>query len=941
MRNGDQAVQRHPVIMLGVFGVTLFVSATLLFLVQPMIGKMITPLLGGTPAVWNTCMVFFQGVLLAGYAYAHGTTAWLGVRRQALLHLGILVLPFLFFPLSVNAELMRGSEENPIPPLLLLLFVTVGVPFFVVSTSAPLLQKWFASTTHPAARDPYFLYGSSNLGSLLALVGYPFVYEYFVPLSGQRTLWVFGYAVLVLLVATCAVFLWLSPRVPTPVKSPPGPGDKQPDPVQAAAKPAQGESRQKAKGRRKTGSRDTVSDPSATSQPIATASAFSQKVTWARRGRWVLLAAVPSSLMLGVTTFMTTDIAAISWLWLPPLTLYLLSFIIVFARVPPLFHVVMVIIMPLLILTAVFLGGILGLNFNVLPMHMRILLHLAVLFVVALVCHGELARDRPNAQSLTEFFLWMSFGGVLGGVFNALLAPVLFVGNFEYPLALVVACMLLPSLGWDLNMGSWGVYADMGLGSVFATIGMALIGLRWWDDGRLPLTWVARESKGWFLLPCLLAVGLVLVQGYRARERRLACCFDLVLPFALCILVAGFMWGIASDTIEPSFVRLARKMEVEPSTLRYIVTFGVPAILCYTFVERSTRLGLGVAAILLASCVCRMDDETLLFQTRSFFGVLRVEVDGPCFRLVHGNTLHGQQFRADFNDSEYDVDEPIAYYSHSGPVGHLFNAYSPDAHNLSAVGGSAGPGATLTPRPGIRPNLGVIGLGTGTMAAYAEGGQHITFYDIDPAVRDISFTDHGWFTFVANARQRGVYVADLVLGDARLTLQRQQFTEDNKYGILIVDAFSSDAIPIHLINQDALRIYLDKLNDNGIIAFHISNRYLNLLPVLANLAEAEDLVGLYEKDKRDDEIWKTSTTWVVLARKSDDLERLPNEVSRDKQVGVRDWAEVRSVLRSACVLAAELPDPRWKDLRKERDPRVGVWTDDYSNLFSVFYWGGQ
>jgi hypothetical protein len=253
------------------------------------------------------------------------------------------------------------------------------------------------------------------------------------------------------------------------------------------------------------------------------------------------------------------------------------------------------------------------------------------------------------------------------------------------------------------------------------------------------------------------------------------------------------------------------------------------------------------------------------------------------------------------------------------------------------LGFGAGPMATMIPRPGVRPNLGIIGLGTGTMACYGEPGQQLTFFDIDPSVRDISFTTDKYFTYVQDARDHGVVVHDLVLGDARLTLQHQQLTESEKYGILMVDAFSSDAIPIHLINRNALKIFLSKTTDDGIVVYHISNRWLNLLPVLANIAEAEGMVGLYQQDAKDTAGLKTATTWVVLARKAEDLERITNEVSWNKQVGVQDWETVQPVLRAACVPAAEVR-PLWKDLRGRRDPKVGVWTDDYSNLLSVFRW---
>ncbi len=923
-------MQRYPVTMLVVFGLTMFVSASLLFLVQPMIGKLSTPLLGGTPAVWNTCMVFFQAALLAGYAYAHGTTRWLGARRQAVLHLAVLVVPFLFFPLSVHKELIRGDEENPVPALLLLLTVTVGVPFFVVSTTAPLLQKWFASTSHPAARDPYFLYGSSNLGSMAVLIGYPFIYEYFVPLSVQQTVWPIGFAVLVVLIGVCAVLLWLSPpQVATATPTTPDP--KPADAFQPSAEHRQSVSGQQGKGRRKVGKRDTFT----TAPPKAvapTSTPITQAITWPRRLRWVLLAAVPSSLMLGVTTYLTTDIAAISYLWLPPLTLYLLTFIIVFARVPPLVHRTMVIVLPLLVLLLTFM---MISDFRPTEIVYNIAIHLVTMFVVAMVCHGELARDRPTPRHLTEFFLWMSVGGVLGGLFNALVAPLIFFGNAEYSLALVAACLLLPSLGWDRGYGNWVLYADIGLAVFCSVIGLVLIGIRLLDH-HLDLNHsndVAAAS--WSLAALVAATGFVLVRFFRARERRPSHLFDLLLPVALMVLVIGMTWGFPSDTIKPRFIRMANLFDIEPLKLRAIITYGIPAILCYTFVERSTRFGLGLGAILLASLICNMTDTSLLFQTRSFYGVLRVEFDGPFIRLLHGTTLHGVQYRREFPEGELYYDYPFTYYDRAGPVGRLFDAYSyPQADALGAGLGSL---ATATRKLGIRPNLGVIGLGTGTMACYGEPGQHMTFYDIDPAVRDISFNNNSLFTYVQDARERGVVVEDLVLGDARLTMQRQRLTEDQKYGILIVDAFSSDAIPIHLINQEAIRVFLDKMNPNGIIAFHISNRHLDLLPVLANVAEAENLVGVYKQDSAEVENAKAATTWVLLARQPEHLERLPSELSWEQQTGMRDWNTLRPALRIVGSPAASL-QPYWKDLAGRRDPAVGVWSDDYSNLLSVFRW---
>ncbi|HEY4908259.1 MAG TPA: hypothetical protein VIJ73_02075, partial [Methylomirabilota bacterium] len=402
----------------------MFVGATLLFVVQPMVGKMILPLLGGTPAVWSTCMVFFQAALLAGYAYAHASTAWLGASpRQALLHLGILVIPLSVLPLAVNPHFLRGGDANPVLDVLLLLSVSVGLPFFVVSATAPLLQKWFSHTGHPAARDPYFLYAASNLGSMLALLGYPTLIEPRLHLRGeswmtQTRLWSVGYVALAALIALCAFVLWRRAAAPAPVASsdaPVGPELGRPAPVESSV-------------------------PSASSASTWAGSILAdQPPSMRRRLRWIVLAFVPSSLFIGATTYITTDVAAVPLLWVLPLAIYLLSFILTFGHWPDRLHRLVTRATLPVILTVLFL--------MVSAFKQRIwitmLWHFLLLLLVALACHGELARSRPSSRYLTEFYLLLSVGGVLGGLFNALIAPVVFRSLVEYPLVMVLAGVLL------------------------------------------------------------------------------------------------------------------------------------------------------------------------------------------------------------------------------------------------------------------------------------------------------------------------------------------------------------------------------------------------------------------------------------------------------------------------------------------------------------------
>ncbi|HYF64708.1 MAG TPA: hypothetical protein VD886_17920, partial [Herpetosiphonaceae bacterium] len=403
--------------MLPLYTLTIFVSALLLFAVQPMFARMALPLLGGAPAVWNTALVFYQAVLLGGYGYAHLLTSRLPPRRQVLVHLAVLALPLLALPIGIPAGWVPPSDRNPMIWLLGLLAVAVGLPFFAVSASSPLLQTWFSRTGHRAAADPYFLYAASNLGSMLALLSYPILIEPRIALGQQSWLWAVGFGGLVLLMAACGAALWRSVGRPAP--------------EQAA--------------------------PAAPSPPL----------TGLRRLRWVALAAIPSSLMVSVTTYLSTDLAAIPLLWVIPLAIYLLTFILVFATRPPVPHWLMVRAMPIVLLPLVVVLIVRATD----PLALLLPLHLGVFAVVTMVAHGELARDRPDPRHLTEFYLWVSLGGVIGGIFNALLAPLLFNSVAEYPITLVLACLLMPQIGTlpaALRHRRWDALLPLAAGLVMA-----------------------------------------------------------------------------------------------------------------------------------------------------------------------------------------------------------------------------------------------------------------------------------------------------------------------------------------------------------------------------------------------------------------------------------------------------------------------------------------
>jgi SAM-dependent methyltransferase len=769
-----------------VFAAALFVSAFLLFWVQPLAGKMLLPLLGGTPAVWNTCMLFFQALLLAGYAYALALTRWLSALAQGAVHLALLALAALALPVALNAAAGGGVPEGASPEwwLLKTLLVTVGPPFLVLSASAPLLQAWFSRTRAESASDPYYLYAASNAGSLFALLGFPLLLEPALTLGQQSRAWAYLYGALFCLFAACSVLT-----------------------LRRARRPA-----------------GMVEEKE--SENIFSAEPLSIK----RRLRWVLLAFVPSSLVLGVTTHVTTDLVAVPLLWVIPLALYLLSFVIVFARrrLIPLWLLARVVPGAAVLVALVYLSGATR------PAWFLILFHLAFLFAAALACHGQLADDRPAASHLTEFYLCLAVGGVLGGLFNAVVAPLAFDTVAEYPLVILLASYLRPA--YRKSRGT-------------------LLGLRLGAKRRDEGAAVGNEEAG------------EKVEG--DEEVRRLDWLDLLLPLVIGLLATAL-------------IVLTRRYELT-AVERAAITLGVPLFLLnHFFAPRPVRFALGLGAVMVAVLLFAEPGNHALHASRNFYGTHRVYADDndTIHWLEHGSTLHGKQY----TDTEHRC-EPVSYYHREGPLGSVFQ-------HVHAKREAAGAGAPLS--------VAVVGLGAGTTAAYARAGEAWTFYEIDPQVVRIA-RDPRLFSYLSECARAQ---AGVVLGDARLRLREAR---DSSYDLIVLDAFSSDAVPAHLMTREALALYLQKLAPGGVIAFHVSNRSLQLERVAGGIARDAGLASrIFDDGRQGAQFGIDASTWVAVARTDADFGPLASDTN---------WPEF------------------------DRDVyQLEVWRDDFSDILSVFRW---
>jgi hypothetical protein len=740
-----QSTGARNAVVLGVYTAAIFTSALLLFSVQPLFTKMVLPRLGGSPAVWSVAMVFFQSLLLGGYAYAHYLMTLKSRVAPVVIHLVLLTVALLTLPLSIAGGWGEPPSSGYAVWLLGLFAVSIGLPFFALAANNPMLQAWFVRTGHPDGPDPYFLYASSNIGSFLALLSYPVLLEPMFSLRTQNLIWTGGYALLIVLIAACGILLLRSPPM--------------------------------------------------TVEAISASEGDAPAPAWMMRLRWIFLAAVPSGLLIAVTAHISTDVAAAPLLWVLPLSLYLLTWVLVFQSRPLLPHGLMLWLQPFAIAGVMVLLAIGG--------EQNLLLtlggHLLCFFIIAMACHGELARTRPAANYLTGFYVALSFGGMIGGLFAGLIAPYAFSWIAEYPILLALAALCRPA-GTSAVRGG-------------------------------PVLWLAA------VVAALVLIGF----AYRAGT---------VTEF----LEANRIWVVAG--LASVMMLLAALWRIDRWSVAVLVVLGLILIRVYPA------------------------DDGRVETVRSFFGVHKIVVtsNGQYHVLMHGTTIHGaEKFKEDDGTPTTGQPEPISYYHKDGGMGGAITA--------------------IRERKGGPIRVAVIGLGTGTLACHSAAGEDWKYFEIDQTMVDTA-RDPRHFTYVSACDP------DMkpVIGDARLTFAKEK---DGAYDLIIVDAYSSDAIPIHLATEEAMAIYKAKLAPDGAVVMHVSNRHLELASVVVGIAEQNDLMSwVFNEDSGRDADYIFTTNVVISAREEADVGKIAS-------------------------------DPKWVLTKATEGQRV--WTDDYSNVLGAVW----
>ena len=766
------------------FIATVFLSATLLFSMQPMVAKTLLPVFGGSSSVWTTCMLFYQTMLLLGYLYAHFVMKRVSRRVQLFGHVAMLVVALGAGYLYDTPVAPPSSSTSPVLWLLLQLLMVSGLPFFMISSAGPLVQGWFARTGHKRSHDPYFLYAASNAGSFVGLLAYPFVFEPLLGLDSQRSVWLGGFGLFIVLSAG-AILMTRKGHHEDP-HAPPG---------------------------------DVLASPEGEGGGSTLA------ITWPRRFRWVFYAFVPSTMLLGVTSHITMDIASFPLLWVLPLSVYLLTMIVAFAVDPK--KLVATIRRPMVV--AIIGAAVLVLAAeaqNYAPLIALVTVQLLVLGLVGLLGHGLLSADRPTVSHLTEFYLIMSIGGALGGFFNGIVAPLLFSITLEYQIALLCAVALLP----------------------------------WARIGEI----VERKARRGAILTRygLPAVSLLYV---------------VLMSF---LIQAGGRYG--GEGILMSFLR-------EPLISLGIMVM-VPCVLVYLSWKDGLACMLVLAVPLGMSVYSVFVDPAILVRDRTFYGILSVvdldiddfaeEEDSVQVRIfMHGTTNHGVQYL----NPELELD-PLGYYHFDGPCGMLMDTIK-----------------------SMRPDgarIGIMGLGSGAMAAHGREQDEIVFFEIDPGTYEIA-NDTEYFTYLSKAAPE----IEVRLGDGRKLIEESELAGEEKFDLIHADAFSSDAIPVHLLTEEAINLYFDRLTDDGIIVLHISNRHLDLTPLVFELAVKSAGIAPFIQEDTEEDIpenqwmYRFPSVWTAL--------------TRDPETGQR--------LLDAGMETYIIP---------EQD-RIKLWTDDYSNILSL------